>query len=200
MHKTQKVLGQISRTLLKHQIQSDLNKQPQQKLITLTCHLIHNTPDSESLFSKRSLIVRNPAQNYSKFTAAREGLPLAGTQLICEERALDLISNLKETELAAIKLALKKYEAKKQKEAFEGEFLTINYLSSCFIKQTFIIYASLYFQNILFNFIYKLSLNILRNSLLIVFSSDHSPVTFNTHLLNKIHIVTHFIFLPLYKQ
>ncbi|XP_065356554.1 uncharacterized protein LOC135950948 [Calliphora vicina] len=126
MHKSQRVFGQIGRTLLnQHSNNYQLNKQPQQKLLTLTCHLTNNTPNAPeedgSSSKKSSLSLRIPAQNYSKFTAAREGLPLAGTQLICEERALDLISNLKETELAAIKLALKKYDAKQQKENFEGK-------------------------------------------------------------------------------
>ncbi|XP_037807487.1 uncharacterized protein LOC119600955 [Lucilia sericata] len=123
MHNTQKVFGQISRTLLKQSLRFELNKQPQQKLLTLTCHLA-NTPatqDDAHTNKTPSSCAVIPAQNYSKFTAAREGLPLAGTQLICEERAFDLISNLKETELAAIKLALKKHEAKQQKLGFEGK-------------------------------------------------------------------------------
>lgn len=125
MHKSQRVFGQIGRTLLNNQIFVQINVQPQQqKLITLCCSLTTNTPTPiapHKLKNTPSLVLL-PAQNYSKFTAARETLPLAGSQLICEERALDLISNLKETELAAIKLALKKYDAKQQKENFEGKF------------------------------------------------------------------------------
>lgn len=119
MHKSQKVFNEISRILLK-QINYDLTRQPHQKLVTC-CHLRNTYFDKinsvDSFFAQTI-----PAQKYSKFTAAREGLPLTGTQLICEERALDLISNLKETELTAIKMALQKYDAKKQKEAFEGKY------------------------------------------------------------------------------
>ena len=136
MHNSQRVFGQIGRTLLKQE-RCFLNKQPQQQLITLSCHLAYtanNDKEHDNVIircSKNSSILMqsDPAQkkHYSKFTAARESLPLTGTQLICEERALDLISNLKETELAAIKLALKKYDAKKQKEAFEGKFVLRTY-------------------------------------------------------------------------
>lgn len=132
MHSSTRFIGQFGRTFLKES-NSLLNKQQQQKfVITLTCQLNTNTPNAasnspcpEDNCSKKSPACMSPIpaqKKYSKFTAAREGLPLTGTQLICEERALDLISNLKETELAAIKLALKKYEAKQQKEAFEGKF------------------------------------------------------------------------------
>uniref|UniRef100_A0A1B0BXV5 Transmembrane protein 65 n=1 Tax=Glossina palpalis gambiensis TaxID=67801 RepID=A0A1B0BXV5_9MUSC len=77
---------------------------------------------SKSLYSFATIISNNLGQkHYSKFTAGREAALPLGIYPLCEERALDLISNLKETELAAIKLALKKYEAKKQKETFEGK-------------------------------------------------------------------------------
>lgn len=141
----------VGRTLLKKQQHQPFpiniqQQQQQQSLLTLACCSSstissssswtepinnNNTKNSSrpSLLSSSSsssspsspLLMSNPAQYYSKFTAAREtSLPL-GSHPLCEERALDLISNLKETELAAIKLALKKYEAKKQKEGFEGK-------------------------------------------------------------------------------
>ena len=124
MHKSQRVLGQIGRTLFNIQ-KYELNIQAQQKLVTLCCGLTTSSPvsvsvnDNDSRKSSSSRLL--PAQNYSKFTAARENLPISGAQLIGEERAFDLVSNLKETELAAIKLALKKYDAKQQKENFEGK-------------------------------------------------------------------------------
>lgn len=150
MHNSQRVLSQfVGRTLLKkqqHPFPINIQQQQQQSLLTLACCSSstissssswtepinnNNTKSSSrsSLLSSSSsssspsspLLMSNPAQHYSKFTAAREtSLPL-GSHPLCEERALDLISNLKETELAAIKLALKKYEAKKQKEGFEGK-------------------------------------------------------------------------------
>lgn len=151
MHNSQRVLSQfVGRTLLKKQQHQPFPiniQQQQQSLLTLACCSSstispssswtepinnNNTKNSSrpSLLSSSSssssspsspLLMSNPAQYYSKFTAAREtSLPL-GSHPLCEERALDLISNLKETELAAIKLALKKYEAKKQKEGFEGK-------------------------------------------------------------------------------
>lgn len=150
MHNSQRVLSQfVGRTLLKKQQHQpfpiNIQQQQQQSLLTLACCSSstisssswtepinnNNTKNSSrpSLLSSSSsssspsspLLMSNPAQYYSKFTAAREtSLPL-GSHPLCEERALDLISNLKETELAAIKLALKKYEAKKQKEGFEGK-------------------------------------------------------------------------------
>lgn len=151
MHNSQRVISQfVGRTLLKKQQHQpfpiNIQQQQQQSLLTLACCSSstissssswteptnnNNTKNSirPSLLSSSSsssspsspLLMSNPAQYYSKFTAAREtSLPL-GSHPLCEERALDLISNLKETELAAIKLALKKYEAKKQKEGFEGK-------------------------------------------------------------------------------
>lgn len=150
MHKSQRVLCQIGRTCLRSQQQKQqFNLHIQQKqqhhtlLLTLACcpstvvtglttatapaSSPAETVNSQYNNSHRSqsrrctlLPTTIPAQFYSKFTAARESLPL-GSLPLCEERALDLISNLKETELAAIKLALKKYEATKQKENFEGK-------------------------------------------------------------------------------
>ncbi|XP_013098758.2 uncharacterized protein LOC106081392 isoform X1 [Stomoxys calcitrans] len=144
MHKSQRVLSHLGRTLLRQQqFNLTVQQQQQQSLLTLACcsptsdtsiamrnsnsHNNHNknqNNNSHRLSSSSSLLLlssSNPAAKYySKFTAARESLPL-GSHPLCEERALDLISNLKETELAAIKLALQKYEAKKQKEGFEGK-------------------------------------------------------------------------------
>lgn len=136
MHKTQRVISQIGRTLLKKQQQFHIQQQQQQQsLLTLACcsaapadvptSIIPPSKNSSTNLSKKNRPSLSPsfvypAQSYSKFTAARESLPL-GSHPLCEERALDLISNLKETELAAIKLALAKYEAKKQKEGFEGK-------------------------------------------------------------------------------
>ncbi|XP_073824020.1 transmembrane protein 65 isoform X2 [Musca autumnalis] len=142
MHITQRVISQIGRTLLKKQQQQfPLQQQQQQSLLTLACCSAGNHTEPESSNSNKNInlsqknrpsllspaalttsssLLFYPAQSYSKFTAARESLPL-GSHPLCEERALDLISNLKETELAAIKLALAKYEAKKQKEGFEAE-------------------------------------------------------------------------------
>ncbi|XP_037927291.1 uncharacterized protein LOC119661858 [Teleopsis dalmanni] len=51
---------------------------------------------------------------YSKFTNI-------GTLPLSEEKAQDLIFNLKDSERAAIKTALQKYEAAKLKEGFEGD-------------------------------------------------------------------------------
>ncbi|XP_011295945.1 uncharacterized protein LOC101896793 [Musca domestica] len=137
MHKTQRVISQIGRTLLKKQQQFHIQQQQQQQqsLLTLACcsaapadvptFIIPPSKNNSTNLSKKNRPSLSPsfvypAQSYSKFTAARESLPL-GSHPLCEERALDLISNLKETELAAIKLALAKYEAKKQKEGFEGK-------------------------------------------------------------------------------
>ncbi|XP_075149514.1 uncharacterized protein LOC142223510 isoform X1 [Haematobia irritans] len=145
MYNSQKLLSHFGRTLLKQQQQQQqfyisLQQQQKQSLLTLACcssslpqstsentmnknnndNSSRHRPSTSLLMLKKPAAAATTIKNYSKFTAARESLPL-GSHPLCEERALDLISNLKETELAAIKLALQKYEGKKLKEGFEGK-------------------------------------------------------------------------------
>ncbi|XP_075149515.1 transmembrane protein 65 isoform X2 [Haematobia irritans] len=145
MYNSQKLLSHFGRTLLKQQQQQQqfyisLQQQQKQSLLTLACcssslpqstsentmnknnndNSSRHRPSTSLLMLKKPAAAATTIKNYSKFTAARESLPL-GSHPLCEERALDLISNLKETELAAIKLALQKYEGKKLKEGFEAE-------------------------------------------------------------------------------
>ncbi|XP_037882299.1 transmembrane protein 65 isoform X3 [Glossina fuscipes] len=105
---------------------------------------------SKSLYSFATIISNNLGQkHYSKFTAGREAALPLGIYPLCEDRALDLISNLKETELAAIKLALKKYEAKKQKETFEVFFVNaVPFVGFGFLDNFTMIVAGDYIEHI----------------------------------------------------
>lgn len=87
-----------------------------------------------------------PVRIYSKFIAATES-PNLGSIPLCEERAQDLISNLKDSERAAIKTALAKYEAMKLKEGFEGKLFEFKLFVFLFFTST-VLYGFQIYNNI----------------------------------------------------